>query len=446
MSLYPLYFKGSIMLKTAHAQVAKLLKFIDASPSPYHAGATIEKQLLAHDFKRLSESDTWQLEKNKRYYVVRDQSSVVAFKTGHQPSSETGYKIIGAHTDSPSLKITPNGARDESGYLRLGVEIYGSPILATFSDRDLSLAGRVSYKDAHEPIKTKLVHFKQPLLRLPNLAIHLNRQVNEQGLKFHKQKELPLLLSCTNEQLPEQRFAQLLAQAANLNTTQILAWELTVYDTQKGEFWGAEREFYSDSQLDNLASCHVALKALFDKKNSRPASTLVCGFFDHEEIGSESYKGANGNFLSTVLARISSSFKPTHDDHQRSLARSLMVSVDMAHAYQPNFPSAYDPNHRVIMNKGVVIKVNANHRYSSESISEAMFIHYCQQAKVPYQRYSHCNDIPCGSTIGPMSAANLGIRTVDVGNPLWAMHSIRESAGVLDHYYMIKALQAFFKG
>ncbi|MCK5898385.1 MAG: M18 family aminopeptidase [Methylococcales bacterium] len=434
------------MLKTAHEQVANLLKFIDASPSPYHAVKSVEKQLLAHDFKRLSESKPWTLEKNQGYYVVRDQSSIIIFRTGHQPLSEAGYKIIGAHTDSPSLKITPNGAHNEGDYLRLGVEIYGSPILATFSDRELSLAGRVSYKNNQGKIKTKLVHFKDPLLRLPNLAIHLNRQVNEQGLKFHTQKELSLLLACANEQLPQQRFSQLLEQETKLKQTQILSWELTVYDTQKGSFWGADQEFYANSQLDNLASCHAVLKALLHKKNRRPASALVCAFFDHEEIGSESYKGADGNFLNAVLERISASAKQTHEAYQRSLAQSLMVSVDMAHAYHPNFPNAYETNHRVMMNKGVVIKINANHRYSSESISEARFIHYCQQANVPYQRYSHCSDIPCGSTIGPMSAANVGIRTVDVGNPMWAMHSIRESAGVLDHHYMIKVLQAFFRG
>ncbi|MCK4493243.1 MAG: M18 family aminopeptidase [Methylococcales bacterium] len=433
------------MLKTAHKQVVQLLKFIDASPSPYHAVEQIEKKLLAHDFKPLSESIPWMLEKNKGYYVVRDQSSIIAFRTGHQPLSESGYKIIGAHTDSPSLKITPNAAHNEKGYLRLGVEIYGAPILATFSDRDLSLAGRVSYKNKQGQIKTKLVHFKQPLLRLPNLAIHLNRQVNEQGLKFQKQTELPLIFACTNAQLPSERFFQRLEHATKLQRKQILSWELTVYDTQKGAFWGEDQAFYANSQLDNLVSCHAALKALLHKKNRQPASTHVCAFFDHEEVGSESYKGADGNFLNAVLKRISANVNQTPEDYQRSLSHSLMISVDMAQAYHPNFPTAYELNHHVMMNKGLVIKINANQRYSSDNIAEARFIQSCQQANVPYQHYSHCSDIPCGSTIGPMSAANLGIRTVDIGSPMWAMHSIRESAGVLDHYYMIKALQAFLK-
>ena len=432
-------------MKSAHQQVEDLLDFIDVSPSPYHAVQRIKNELLAHDFSRLHESETWTLEKNKGYYVVRDGSSIIAFRTGSQALSEAGYKIIGAHTDSPSLKLKPKAPHYKGGLLQLGVEVYGAPILATFSDRDLSLAGRISYKKADGKINTKLVHFKQALLRLPNLAIHMNRDVNQQGLKFQKQTELCLLLSSADKQLPRARFYDLLEQKTQLKADDILSWELTVYDTQKGIFWGAEQEFYSNSQLDNLASCHAGLKALLNKKNQPSKSTRMCAFFDHEEIGSESYKGANGGFLKDTLERIAFHTGGSHEDYQRGLAQSLMVSVDMAHAYQPNFPNAYDSHHQVGINEGVVIKINTNQRYSSESISEALFARCCQRADVPYQTYSHCNEIPCGSTIGPMSAAKLGIRSVDVGSPMWAMHSIRESAGVKDHYFMIKALKNFFK-
>jgi aspartyl aminopeptidase len=431
-------------MKAAHQHVKKLLNFIDESPSPWHAAYTIEQQLVAHHFQALNESDAWNLQKNKGYYVIRDDSSIIAFITGHQPLSATGYKIIAAHTDSPSLRIKPKAPHYQQGLLRLGVEIYGSPILATFSDRDLSLAGRMSYKTNQGLIKTHLINFKQPLLRLPNLAIHLNRNVNQDGLKFHQQHELPLILACANQQLPEARFYQLLAKASGLKSAQILSWELNVYDTQKGTFWGAEQEFYSNSQLDNLASCHAALKALLTKKRQPTANTLVCAFFDHEEIGSESYKGAAGCFLSDLLTRIGLSFDAEGDDYQRTLAKSFMISTDMAHAYQPNFPESYEPHHKVKVNQGPVIKVNANHRYASDSISQAMFINWCQHVNIPYQYYSHRSDLPCGSTLGPISATKLGIRTVDIGNPMWAMHSIRESAGVQDHGYMIKVLQRFF--
>lgn len=432
-------------MNTAQKCVSELLSFIDESPSPWHAAYSVKKQLLAHDFQELKEIKPWSLEKNGRYYLIRDDSSIIAFIVGHKPLAETGYKIIGAHTDSPSLRIKPKAPHYEGGLLRLGVEVYGGPILATFSDRDLSLAGRISYKNNQEVIKTQLVHFKEPLLRLPNLAIHMNSKVNAEGLKFHKQNELPLLLACANEQLPEQRFYKLLEKLTGIDSKQILSWELNVYDTQKGCFWGANQEFYSNSQLDNLASCHAGLKALLDNKLKQPEATLVCAFFDHEEIGSETYKGANGNFLSDTLARIAFNFDNNQEDYQRALAMSFMVSADMAHAYQPNFPAAYEPNHKVMVNQGPVIKINENQRYSSESVSVAMFINWCQQEDVPYQQYAHRTDIPCGSTLGPMSSAKLGIRTVDVGNPMWAMHSIRESAGVYDHLNMIKVLRRFFE-
>ena len=217
-----------------------------------------------------------------------------------------------------------------------------------------------------------------------------------------------------------------------------------MYDTQKGAVWGAKEEFISNSQLDNLASCHAALQALLDEAVLSGENTLVCAFFDHEEIGSESKQGANGSFLPDVLQRIALANQTDLQDFPRIMAKSFLVSADMAHAYHPNFPSAYDHDHKVMVNKGPVIKVNANYRYSSESISEAMFIDWCNQADVPYQHYSHRCDLPCGSTIGPITSAKLGIRSVDVGNPMWAMHSIRESAGVFDHGYMINVLQRFF--
>ncbi len=432
---------------SAQQQVQQLLDFIDASPSPWHVVNSMEAQLAARQFVRLDEREKWTLQPGGRYYVVRDDSSIIVFVPGHKALSETGFKIIGAHTDSPGLRIKPNAATCIDGFLRLGVEVYGGPILATFTDRDLSLAGRISYKDEQGNIARQLVNIGQPLLRLPNLAIHMNRTVNDEGLKLHKQLELPLILSMlTQEQLPQAHFLSLLQQASGIEHSRILSWDLAVYDTQKGVFWGGENQFYADSQLDNLASCHAALQALLDDTVLQTGSTLVCAFFDHEEIGSESSKGADGSFLPDVLSRIAWSSAADGEDYQRALAQSFMISADMAHAYQPNFPNAYDPDHKVIVNKGPVIKVNANHRYSSESISEALFADCCLQAGVPYQKYSHRSDLPCGSTIGPMTSARLGIRTVDVGNPMWAMHSIRESAGVQDHHYMIRVMTRFFSG
>jgi aspartyl aminopeptidase len=423
-----------------------LLDFIDNSPSPWHAVETIAKQLETFAFTHLYEQDQWSLESGGRYYVIRDDSSIIFFVRGHQSIPEAGFKIIGAHTDSPGLRIKPNAAHDSGGMLRLGVEVYGGPILATFTDRDLSLAGRISYSTETKQIATHLLRFTKPLLRLPNLAIHMNRKVNEEGLKLDKQNELPLLLAVLSEEQlpPSQEFLSLLEKAAIIEKDRILSWELNVYDTQQGQFWGADEQFLADSQLDNLASCHAALTALLDSLGRTTESTSVCAFFDHEEIGSESTKGADGGFLRDTLERITLSGSFHREDFHRALAQSFMISADMAHAYQPNFPSAYEPEHHVLVNHGPVIKVNANHRYTSESISEAMFINWCEQAGVPHQKYSHRTDIPCGSTIGPMSSARLGIRSVDVGCPMWAMHSARESAGVLDHDYMIKVMDCFF--
>jgi len=427
-------------------QVQYLLDFIDASPSPWHVIKTIEAQLATQTqgWERLDETAKWALQPGGRYYVVRDDSSIILFIQGEKSLAETGFKIIGAHTDSPGLRIKPNAASSMDGLLRLGVEIYGGPILATFTDRDLSLAGRIAYKNDQEDIASMLVKFDQPLLRLPNLAIHMNRAVNEEGLKLQKQTELPLILSAlTGEQLPQVYFSALLQQQTGIEAARILSWDLAVYDTQKGAFWGAESEFYANSQLDNLASCHAALQALLAAV-TQTDSTLVCAFFDHEEIGSQSNKGADGSFLPDVLQRIALSTATDSEDYARALAKSFMISADMAHAYQPNFPNAYDPGHKVSINKGPVIKVNANHNYSSESVSAAMFAAWCEQTGVPYQKYSHRCDLPCGSTIGPITSAKLGIRAIDVGSPMWAMHSIRESAGVLDHDYMIRVMKRFF--
>ena len=432
------------MTESRHAQ--NLLDFIDNSPSPWHAVASIETAIQAFQFVRLDEAAPWQLQAGGRYYVVRDDSSIVLFVLGNKVPAESGFKIVGAHTDSPGLRIRPNGAIAGNHMVRLGVEIYGGPILATFTDRDLSLAGRVSFVDGQGCLSYRRIRFNRPLLRLPNLAIHMNRGVNEDGLKLHKQNELPLLLNqLDGEQLPQSYFLKLLEQESGIGSEQILSWDLAVYDTQKGVFWGAEQEFYANSQIDNLASCHAGMQALLDETVLNNAeSTLVCAFFDHEEIGSESHIGAAGSFLTDVLQRISLVTSSQREDAARALAHSFLISADMAHAYHPNFPSAYDADHKVFVNQGPVIKSNANRRYSSESISIAHFIRWCKEADVPFQRYSHRSDLPCGSTIGPIASAKLGIRSVDVGCPMWAMHSIRESAGVKDHESMIKVLRRFF--
>lgn len=430
---------------TARQQVNDLLEFIDVSPSPWHAAHTMQQRLSAQRFQMLDEQEPWVLQPGGRYLVLRDDGSIIAFVLGRQASAKSAFKIIGAHTDSPGLRIKPNPLLPADGWLRLGVEVYGGPILATFTDRDLSLAGRVTFRTGGL-IKKRLVHFPAAMLRLPNLPIHMNRTVNEDGLKLQKQTELPLLLSSqVQEQLPAEFFTQLLQQQIAEPMDKLLAWELQVYDTQKGAFWGAEQEFYSNSQLDNLASCHAGLQALLQAAEGDNEHTLVLACFDHEEIGSCSSKGAESSFLTDILERIAFANGLGCEDFKRVLARSFMLSADMAHAYQPNFPAAFEPEHKVMVNRGPVIKMNANQRYASESVSMALFARWCEMAEVPYQTYVHRTDLACGSTIGPLISAKLGVRTVDVGCPMWAMHSCRESAGVFDQGYMISAMCSFYR-
>ncbi len=426
----------------AKIQAQDLLDFIDASPSPWHAVHTVEKRLLSQGFTQLNETQAWQLKPAASYYVIRGGASIIAFTLGSQALTETGFRMLGAHTDSPSLRLKPNAAYSDDGLVRIGVEIYGGPILATFTDRDLSVAGRVNIRTA-TGFETRLLKFDDAIMRLPNLAIHMNREVNDKGLLLNKQTGLPLIFGEHETGIEaDKQFLKHIADALAVEVKDILNFELNVFDTQKGVFWGANQEFIADSQLDNLASCHAALTALLATEN--PASSCICALFDHEEVGSESATGASGSFLADVISRIAISLQLGEEARLQTMAQSFFISADMAHAYHPNHPSAYEPCHHVLVNKGPVIKTNANQRYATNADTAARFITLCESANVPYQQYAHRTDLGCGSTIGPIVASNLGVASVDIGSPMWAMHSIRESAGVLDHCYMITVLKAMF--
>lgn len=423
-------------------QANDLLEFIDGSPSPWHAVSTVEQHLLKQGFTALEETQAWQLNPAGSYFVVRGGASIIAFTLGKQALPDSGFRMIGAHTDSPGLRLKPHAAFSSDGLVRIGVEVYGGPILATFTDRDLSVAGRVTAR-TKAGFETHMVKFDDSVMRLPNLAIHMNREVNDKGLKLNKQTELPLIFGESEAGIEaNKQFLSHIAEKIGIKSEDILTFELNVFDTQKGVFWGANQEFIADSQLDNLASCHAALTALLATKN--PNSTIVCALFDHEEVGSESVTGASGSFLSDVIQRISATVNFSEEDKLRALAQSFFISADMAHAYHPNHAGAYEPCHHALVNKGPVIKTNANQRYSTSADTAARFITLCETTGVPYQQYAHRTDLGCGSTIGPIVASNLGVATVDVGSPMWAMHSIRESAGVLDHSYMIAVMKAMF--
>lgn len=425
----------------ARTSAENLLQFIDASPTPWHAVATVEQRLIAQGFKRCDEAKPWALAPGDSAYVIRDDSSMIAFRLG-DPAA--GLKIVGAHTDSPGFRVKPRAAHVRSGMLGLGVEVYGGPIIASFSDRDLTLAGRVLVRSGTGAIEARLLNFERALLRLPNLAIHLNREVNEAGLRFDLQEELPLVLGSAADQLPaDEIFRAMIAENLQLEPDAVLSWELAVVDVQGGAFFGKDEEFIAAGRLDNLASCHAGLEALLAAKDER--STQVLALFDHEEVGSQSYKGADGTFLQDTVMRIAEALDCGGESaRRRLLARSILLSADMAHALHPNFARYHDAQHAVRLNGGPVIKINAKQRYATDGVGEAYFESLCEQVGIPCQKYVHRNDLPCGSTIGPIAAGRLGVRTVDVGNPMWSMHSARESAGAHDHSMMIKVLTQFY--
>ena len=425
-----------------HDYTQELLDFIHHSPSPWHAVETTRLALKAEGFKPLLETEAWTLDAEGRYFVTRGDSSLIAFTLGEDAASKEGFRIIGAHTDSPGLRVKPRGAFADDKHLRLGVDVYGGPILATWADRDLSLAGRLFFQ-THQGLERRLLLIEKPLLRLPNLAIHLNRKVNEEGLRFNKQTELPLLLGEIDPGAPaDQLFLRLLADAAQVEMGAIKSFELSLYDTQPGCFWGRQDAYFATRQIDNLSSCHAALKALTAASGT---ITRVIALFDHEEIGSESHKGADGSFLEDVLERIALAQGDSRLGFKQALSKSLLASADAAHAYHPNHPGCYEPLHGIRVNQGPALKVNVNQRYATDGQGEALFQTLCEAAGVPGQTYVHRGDLACGSTIGPMTAARLGIPTLDLGIPMWAMHSIRESAGTRDPLWLSQWLRAFLE-
>ena len=420
-----------------------LLEFIDHSPTPFHVVEEMKSKLIEQGYSELRESDAWELTNNSKHFVTRNDSSLIAFIVGTKTKDASGFKIIGAHTDSPNLKLKPNPSYEKNGYLQLGVETYGGVLLTTWTDRDLSLAGRVIIKGKKQP-QSKLILFDEPLLRIPQLAIHLNRDVNEKGLTLNKQNHLPPIFSLSdkkgsNKNLLEKRVAQKL----KCKSADILNMELSLYDTQSGAIGGAEGEFIFSSRLDNLASCHAALQALTESKTKDPM-TRVIAFYDDEEVGSDSAQGAGSPFLKDVLERLTLESDNPRETFFRSMAKSFFISADMAHAVHPNYPEKHDPQHMPVLNGGPVIKCNSNQRYATEGVSSAWFEMLCKKAGVPVQKFVVRSDLGCGSTIGPITAANLGIRTVDVGNPMLSMHSIREMAGAKDHLPLIKAFKEYF--
>jgi len=411
----------------------ELLDFIARSPTPFHATHNALALCLDAGFKLLDESNTWQCQPNRSYVVTRNDSSIIAFKTGKDLSA--GMSMVGAHTDSPCLKIKPNADLQHNNYWQLGVEVYGGALLHPWLDRDLSIAGRVSGLDQQGKLFHELIDFKDPVAIIPNLAIHLDRDANK-NKTINPQQHLPLILAQSDDKA---KFKDLVGSQCSTKTSQVLDYELYCYDTQAPSFVGLNQEFISSARLDNLVSVYLGLRALLDYSGEN-ACLFVAN--DHEEVGSASACGAQGPFLRSVLERLSDNAA----ELSRLIHNSSFLSCDNAHGIHPNYADKHDKNHGPILNQGPVIKTNANQRYASNSVTSAQFQQYCQQGDIPLQHFVVRSDMGCGSTIGPITAAELGIQTLDIGIAQWAMHSIRETAGTQDCEYLYQAIGLFIAG
>jgi aspartyl aminopeptidase len=417
----------------------QFLEFIEASPTPFHAVSQMSLRLEAAGFEFLDEASQWQLQPAAKYYTTRNGSSLVAFIVGSD-GSEGGLRLYGAHTDSPCLKIKPSPELLRHGCIQLGLEVYGGVLLNPWFDRDLSIAGKVVYETRQGDIDSILLDYGRPVVTIPSLAIHLDKEANSKRC-INKQQHLPALMALSHSQ-KKLDFRALLrqeirTQMPHLPLQQILDYELSLYDTQKPALIGLDREFIASARLDNLLSCFAGLQALLTS-DTETGALLVCN--DHEEVGSNSMAGAQGPMLQSVLQRMLGS----PEDYARAIDRSMLISADNAHAIHPNYADKHDGNHGPVLNRGPVIKVNANQRYATNSETASLFRQLCQLEKVPVQSFVVRTDLGCGSTIGPITAAGIGVKTLDVGVPQLAMHSIRELAGCDDAHYLYRIATRFF--
>ena len=432
------------LTKKVRATCEALMAFIDASPTPFHAVQTMTQSLNQAGFEALQENEEWVLQSGGRYYVIREDSSLAAWIVGKEAQALSGMRIIGGHTDSPNLRIKPNPDLEKVGYQQLGVEVYGGVLLSSWADRDLSLAGRVLVADAQNQGVTKhFIRLERPMLRIPLLAIHLNREVNTQGLILNPQTHLAPVWSL---QSGEDGLRKFLSKELATRPQQIVGYDLSLYDVQKSSWMGLHEEFLVAPRLDNLFSCFCGLNALLAiPKNAPPPQTCLLVAFDHEEIGSLTLQGARSSFLKSTLQRIISAVAPGPQTYERSVAASVFLSADMAHAVHPNYSDRHDPKHLPHMNQGPVLKINAQGRYTTSGASMADFELVCRRRNIPTQKFVNRTDLACGSTIGPFVASELGMVALDVGAAQLSMHSIREMCGSLDAHYMIDAFEGFFK-
>ena len=421
-----------------------LIDFIDNSPSAFHATNETKELLLENGFEEVSLKDKWNLKRGKKYFTTKNSSALIAFTVGKGDLAEEGFKMIGAHTDSPAFRIKPNPEMVVvDNYLKLNTEVYGGPLLNTWFDRPLSIAGRVSV-NSDNPLEPKeyLVNLERPILTIPSLAIHMNREANT-GFKLNAQKHTLPLVSMINEEFEKDNFLlKLIGEEVGVDCKDILDFELYVYANEKGALVGLNEEFISVGRLDDLAMVHAGIHSIIDSDVNDGFNLVIA--FDNEEVGSGTKQGAASPMVKNIVKRICLAVDGTDEDYYRALENSFIISADQAHAIHPNFVEKADPTNQPIINKGPAIKMAANQAYTTDSNSASVYEAICRRAGVPTQRFVNRSDARGGSTIGPISSSQLNISSVDIGNPILAMHSVRELGGVMDHYYTYKSFVEFF--
>ena len=427
--------------------IKDLLQFLDNSPVNFLAVETISKPLREAGFEHLDAADKLgTMKPGSQFFLTKNDSSVYAFRIGTEPLGEAGFHIICAHCDSPTFRIKPNAEMTgEGGIVRLNTEVYGGPIMSTWFDRPLTIAGRVIVrsKDVMKPV-TKLLHVRRPLLQISNLAIHFNRQVND-GVKLSKQKDMLPILGIIKDELEKGNLlVNLICEELKVNQEDILDFDLYLVDATPACTFGIHDEFISSGRLDDLSMVHAGLQALLQSGKEAPKVTQVLAIFDNEETGSQTKQGAGSPFLASLIERIVLAQGGTKEDFHRSIEKAFMVSADNAHAWHPNYSEKYDPTNHPVLGGGPVIKFNAAQKYASDAVSAAIFASICEKAGVPCQRFVNHSDVAGGSTLGNILASSLPFRGVDMGNPLLAMHSCRETAAVQDHLYCIEAFKTFY--
>ncbi|MDE6318405.1 MAG: M18 family aminopeptidase [Lachnospiraceae bacterium] len=433
------------MRKAAREGFAEdLLRYLNDSPTAYHAVENGTALLKESGFQELKETESWSLCKGGKYFVVKNRSALIAFIVGEGDPAKEGFRIIGAHTDSPALKIKPGDCSvTPEGYVRVNVEIYGGAILSTWFDRPLAVAGRVVMKE-NEALQERLVRIDKPVFILPNLCIHLNRDANEKS-SYNKQTEIVPLLSMKDEDVEKGDYLlNLLEEEAGIRKANIVDYELFLYEYQKGIFTGRKQEFISASRIDDLSMVYAGLTALTEVGEGGQA-TRVFAAFDNEEVGSTSAQGAHSGLLLHLLNRICKNLGLTDDGYFQAVANSTSVSADLAHAVHPNYSDKHDSENRPVLGGGPVIKYSAAQRYATTAYSAAYFMEACKRAGVPFQKFVNRNDIPGGSTIGPALSGLTTIPTVDMGAPILAMHSIREFGAVADFVDTEKAFRTYYE-